>query len=291
MRGVDRVRPAPPAVLALAAILLLASAARAQPDGRLGAVLRGGVLYLSLDDLARALGTRLTVAGDSVALRAREGILTLFEGSPDGLWQAAGAAEAGDVAARAPVLREGGRWYVPVDLLAAIGLELEGDVLRLPDGRGLAVARPADPPPAGERYEVLELAAGVPALRLYAPGEAGPRTVSALLVDLALLPLAVPEGRRELDALAAELGDERALYLVVTALAPSAWEAAFRFTQGDREVVARAPFRLRLLEGEAGRVGPGRPVAALILLPRSIDLRSPLRVAWGDLEVELAFRR
>lgn len=281
-------RAAPPILILLLA--LLPAPARAQPDEGLRAVRHGGVLYVSLDDLARAFGTRLGAGGGAVSLRAAQGVLTMFEGSPDALWQPTGAPAAVDLTARAPVRREPDGLYAPVELLDGTLLEREEGALRLPDGRLLSLLEPLPPPPAGERYEVLELAPGVPALRLFAAGEAGPRTVSALLVDLTLLPLVQPEARAALDALATELQGERALYLVVTALAPSPWEPVFRFSQGGREVEARAPFRLRLLEGDAGRVAPERPVAAVVLLPPHLNLRAPLRVAWGDLEVEVAFR-
>lgn len=288
-------RPPRPALAGpvLAALwLLLAFAVASSQTPSVDGLRISGSDYYALDDLARALGYSVGEGDGSVTIRTPNGVLTVFDGSPDALWQAAAGGEPERRVAALPVARVDGRWFLPPDLLDALGARLQGDVVLLDDGRRLSVAFP---PPAvlytARSAEVVDLGYGVPGLRFYAAGAQGAETVSLLLVDLGLLPLVFPEQRERLDAFVGGLDQDKPLYVVVTALTPSEWESALQFSQGDRSLEVRYPFRLRLLDGDANRVAPDSPAVGLVLLPDRFNLREPLTVRWGEVSASVTFRR
>ena len=245
---------------------------------------------VAADDLARALGAPWSAEGDHLTLRCDTGVLVAFAGSPDAWWQASGAREATLVASALPVLRVEGRWFLPEDLVGVLGVRVEGSMLLLPDGRvrALAVERP---PERGGLAEVVRLGPGVEGLRLYAASSAGAHTVSLLAVDLGLLGLAFPEQQASLDAVLRELHAERALFLVVTALAEAAWQPAIYVGQDGRETLLSAPWTVQVLEGDPDRVSPGAPVVAVAFLPLDLDLRRPLTLRWAGVSGSWTLRR
>jgi hypothetical protein len=243
-------------------------------------------------DLARALGAHLDVTDGVLTLRARHGVLTAFAHAPDAVWHAAGAAAPDDIAAASPVTVVDGRWYLPEDMVGVLGVRVDGDTLALPDGQVRAlVVLPPDAAPPTSGAEVVALAPGVQALRLYAESPSGPASVSLLVVDLGMLALAFPEQREALDAQVRALHAEKALFLVVTSLGPAAWEPALYVRQDDVEVLLRAPLAVQVLEGEPADLRPGAPVAAVAFLPSSFDLRRPLHVRWAGASGSLTLRR
>lgn len=258
--------------------------------GAIAARAEGPWTLLAIDDVARALGAPWSVDGDHLTLRADAGVLVVFAGSPDGYWQPNGAREAMAVASGLPVARIDGRWFVPDDLLGALGLRVDAGMLTLPGGarRALALERP---PEAGGLAEVVALGPGIEGLRLYAAAAEGPHDVSLLAVDLGLLGLAFPEQQAALDAVLRDLRSEKALFLVVTALSEASWQPAIYVVQDGRETLLSAPWTVQVLEGDPERVAPGAPVAAVAFLPLDLDLRRPLTLRWAGVSGSWTLRR
>lgn len=277
-----------PLAALLAALALLAGPWAAARD--LPARTDGPLVLLPLGQLARHLGEFPTADAGAVTVRTRAGVLTLFEGSADLLWQPRGAPlEQRSLAA--PLVRDGDEWWVGADVLPLLGARLLDGAIRLPDGTSLTLAYP-DAPPVAEG-ELVDLGNAVPGLRLYLPGGAGVRAeaVSLLLVDAGLLGLAFPDRRAELDRFIVEAGADRAFYFVVTALEESQWPPVFTFQQGEALIEARHPFRVQVLAGDPERVAPDAPAAGVILLPPDFNPRLPIRVVWGGAAGEIVFRR
>jgi hypothetical protein len=291
------VRSCRPLVLLLA---LLASTAPAEGDRPsvdvfpepLPARQEGVWRYLSVPELARAIGAPVEARDGVLTLRASAGVLTVFAGQPDALWQAAGSGRTDEVAAASPVLVADGGWYLPEDLVGLLGVSVDGDLVTLPSGqvRLLEVARPPLPAPS-RRSELVQLGPGVEALRLYAASAHGPDTVSLLAVDLALLSLAFPDQREALDLQLRDLHADKALFLVVTALGRAAWDPAIYVAQDGVEVLLRAPLAVQVLEGDPAAVTPARPVAAVAFLPGTFDVRRPMELRWAGATGVLTLRR
>jgi hypothetical protein len=261
------------------------------PSGEpLAARAEGPWTLIAIDDLARALGAPWRHEAGSLTLRAASGVLVAFVDSPDAWWQATGARDADLVSAAVPVLVDEGRYFLPEDLLGVLGVRVLGQTLLLPDGavRPLAVPRPLE---RAGFAEVVQLGPGVEGLRLFAAAAAGPDAVSLLAVDLGLLGLAFPAQQVALDAVLRELKAEKALFLVVTALADAAWQPAIYVLQDGRESLLSAPLTLQVLEGDPDHVTPERPVAAVAFLPLDLDLRRPLTLRWAGVTGSWTLRR
>lgn len=283
-------------------LALLVPVAGAQPEGAatpppvaggpgaLDARRDGAWTLVAGDDLARALGAAWSDDGRAFTLRAPQGVLTAFAGEADALWQPAGG-EAQVVPAALPAQRVDGRWFLPEDLLGVLGARVDGATLRLPGGGARPLALPAPPATATDRAEVVALGPGVEALRLFAPSVDGEAAVSLLAVDLGLLALAFPEQRAALDGVLRELGDVKALFLTVTAVAEAAWQPAVYVVQDGRETLLSAPFSVQVLAGEPDRVTADAPVVAVAFLPVDVDLRRPLTLRWAGASGTWTLRR
>lgn len=283
-----------PALLRLVLCCTLFVQATALAQGAAVALRRDGALSsVAVDDLAMALGAPFSMDADGFGftLRTRDGVLTAFLDRPDVLWQARGAAAPQEVAGALPLRRLQGRWYLPEDLLGLLGAELRDGLLWLPDGSSRPTVLLADPLPQAERTELVPLGPGVEGLRLYAPGAAGPEAVSLLAMDLGLLPLAFPEQREAWDPVLRELRAEKALLLVVTAVAEAAWQPAIFVIQDGRETLLTAPLAVQVLQGDPASVGPQSPVVAVAFLPADIDLRRPLALRWAGATGSWTLRR
>ena len=279
-----------PHQLVLVAVLLAVAVALAQ-EPIVHVRERGPLRFVAAPDLARALGAPLVSGPAGLTLRADTGILTLFAGAPDALWQGRGAAAPLELASFAPPLLEDDVWYVPEDLLEVLGVRILADVALLPDGRSWPLRFAADAPLGDGSYEVLELAPAVPALRIYADVEPGDQALSLLAVDLGMLALAFPEQRAAFDAELRGLGGEKALFLAVSSLVPTAFEPVIAVRQGGVEVLLRPPLELQVLDGDPADVGPGSPVAAAAFIPAGFDLRQPLSVRFRGVSGSITLRR
>lgn len=268
--------------------LALASGAAQAP---VAAIQDGPWLLLAADDVARALGATPSDDGRAFTLRVASGVLTVFRDEPDALWQAAGTTTAAPVSSALPVQVVDGRWFLPEDLVGVLGARVEAGTLRLPGGgvRALAIAR--EPPAPGATAEVVELGTAVEGLRLFATGAAGEAAVSLLAVDLGLVGLAFPAQQAALDLILRDLRDEKALLLVVTAVAPAAWQPAVYVVQDGRETLLSAPFSVQVLAGDPERVGPEAAVVAVAFLPPDLDVRRPLTLRWAGASGTWTLRR
>ena len=254
-----------------------------------------GTTYVSLNDVAQQLGYSTNRSGNSFTVRAQAGVVVVFENSPDILFKRSDSAEAlerSDQNLALPVIRQNGEWFAPEQLLDLMGFDLSDNALTTQDGRSFRLSFPPEPfYVASDRYEVLELGNGVPGLSFYAPGAAGAETLSLLVTDLSLLSLALPEQQGALDGVMSKFRDQKPLYFTLTALAPSSWQTSFTVAQGGRRELLQAPFRVQLLAGAEGSVGPEAPVSGLILLPDWVNLREPLELTWADISARVQFRR
>lgn len=289
------------AVLVLLVALSAAALAQVAAPGELRAARFAGSLYVELVDVARTTGATVTAGAGVLTFRGVLGVVTFFAGSADALHQRPGDAGPTEVALSAPVVESGGDWWAPLAAMELLGMAPgpgEGAVV-LPDGTEAQLALEAFPgtqvpaPPAGGEaaWEVDSLEGGLPALRFFS-GE-----TALTLIDLSLLPLARPDLTRAVDAAldaawrSAGSGGDSLLLLQVTALSDATWDATLRFSQGSRELEVRYPYRLLLQEGSAETVGPGTPVAGVVLLPAAFDLYRPLVVEWAGIPAEVTFRR
>jgi len=251
----------------------------------------GPFRFVALPDLARALGASFVAGGDVFTLRAEHGVLTVFAGTPDALWQARGAAAPLELSSFAPPRYEDGVWFVPEDLLGVLGVRLEGEVALLPDGRRWPLRVPALAVSAPGVAEVFELAPAVPALRLFAAVGEHEHALSLLAVDLAMLALAYPEQQAALDAQLRSLAGERVLLVIISSLVEARIELSFVVRQAAAEAVLTSPLDVQVLSGDPARVVPGEPLAAALFLPAGFDLRSPLTLEWLGVRGTIALRR
>ncbi len=254
-----------------------------------------GTTYVSLSEVARLLGLETSDGGQSFTVRAPGGVLVIFDGSPDILWQPAARGQllAGDLSLAAPVHRVEERWFVPLELLNLLEITVAGEVVTLPTGAAHTLAYPRDPWAAvgGAQSEVVELGNSVMGLALYAPGAAGQDSLSLLLLDVALLSLAFPEQQPAIDSFIGGLTHGNPLFFIVASVVETPWETSLTFTQDGSSFAARYPFTLSVLEGEAGTVSPARPTSGVVLLPDWLNLRRPIAVSWGEARGVIQFRR
>lgn len=275
--------------LLLPALFLLLNSALGQ---QLGSTELFGVPYVSVQDLARGLGTEATRVGQSVVIRSGSGILTLFVGQQDYLWLPAGMADTRERRMAAPTVEDDSRLWVPLTLVEDLGGSVSGIVVILPDRTRLLLTEAAGVEVEGPRVPVAPMAAeqveldnGVLALRLQHQGQ------SVLLVDAGLLALALPEQRAGIDEFNAGITGYRPLYFVLSSSAETAASLEFTFRQGDSAVVLGPDDGLVVLRGDPASVAPGRPLSGVLLLPVTTNLRVPLQVEWQDRTASMVFRR
>lgn len=248
-----------------------------------------GILYLAWSELAARLGYSTSGSEASLVVRTPGGILTVFAGSSEVLWSAPGQGEA-ELSLAAPVVQREGRWWVPEDLLATLELTVSEGALTTRDGRRLPLETLAAAPSAAAETALVDLGNRVTGLAFYAPGAAGPDTLSLLVLDAGLLALVRPEAQAALDAAEARFGDAHLLYFVVTALAEAGWTPQFVLEQSSARLELNYPFAVSLFSGDPARVTPEAPVSGVIVLPPSVNLRAPLTLVWQGLSGEVRFR-
>ena len=269
----------------IAAVMLLCGAAMAQT---LDVLTRFGIDYVNADQLAQGLGTVATRLGSSAVIRSGSGILTVFEGEQNYLWQAAGQTGIREGMLAAPTFESDGGLWLPVSLIAELGGTVSGVVVVMPDRTRLLLgpgAEGAAQSPATAGVELVPLGGGVEALRLQAGGQ------SLLLVDLGLLSLAQPAERSRLDGFNAGIDGYRPLYFVLAA--SEATEPALELTVSQSGVTTRLnrDSGLVLLAGDPASVAPGSPLSGVALLPATTNLFLPLLVQWQEQNAETVFRR
>ena len=270
----------------LISFLLLCNFAQAQT---VSAIKRAGATFPSLQEVARAAGYSSSASAGGLTVRAPAGILTVFVGSPDVLWQGAQGRRQEDSASLSAPVAEG--WYAPPDAFALLNIKVTEESVTLPDGKTLRVrVRTPSLPRQSNNAEVISLGRGVSGLMLYGQDRSGAKT-SLLLVDAGLLSLALPNERLALDEFLDEVEGYRPLYFIASSLAPTSWQVDVTFSQGGQRFTAKAPFNLSVLEGDAGQLSPDAPASGVILLPQWVSLREPLSVSWMGAVGNFQFRR
>jgi hypothetical protein len=251
--------------------------------GQISARKVAGTVYISVTDLVSILGYSVSSTGDSLTIRTPENALILFANSPDITFSG------NEDTLSAPVLAQS-EWMAPEDVLSFFGLSLLGNSIILSDGRSLGLEFPAVPTITSARTDIVDLGNSVEALAFYAPGSAGPETVSVLLMDVGLMSLAFPEQQQTFDELRQKFSG-KPIYVVVTALAESNWESVFTLEQQGRVLEYSAPQSLSLLEGDSSTVSPDRPVSGIFILPDWVNLRDVITVSWSGITTTMQFRR
>lgn len=286
-------------------------------------------MYVEVAGLARALGVVAHADGNVLTWRGQDGPVTLFEGSPDAVAHFPGDSGPTDVALSAPVLALGSGWFVPLDALPLLGVQVPpfsgrpqtvdaagGRTLRLGYVPAQDVGAAGAQAPPGTDSAQTNLAGAEGSETGSAAGHAEGTTgraswepapaplagvrffdgegVSLLLVDLALVPLAAPGLTDEVDRAidqAREAGSDHVLMLMVTSVAPLPWVPVLVFEQDDRRLEVSAPYRLLIQEGDPDSVAPEAPVFGAVLLPSSFSLYRQMRVVWGNAEALVQFRK
>ena len=211
-----------------------------------------GTLYVSLSDLARLLSFSVTDSGNSVTLRTPEGVLVLFEGSPDLDWTPVDAVNAGAaiLSLPTPTFKRDGEWFAPTEVLDLVRVTATEQIVTLPDGRTMDLVIPEAIEARNSRNSsLIDLGNGVTGLSFYKAGPAGKDTVSLLIMDAGLMPLAFPEQQRKLDPVLTQLEGGKPLYFIVTSLADSIWDTNFRIDQGGAGARVRLPVQRELTSG------------------------------------------
>lgn len=295
-------------------VLLAAFAALPFASAQLGLSAKAFVLdeelYVEAAPLARALGVVVQLDDSVLTWRGPFGPVTMFASSATVLAQVPGRPGSTDVTLMAPVLDLDSGWFVPLDAFPLLGVEVPTDSMRpaqldMPDGRSVEL-----------EYVTLESvgltpnrSSGVDAAVVHYSGRAsweateeplvGVRFfdgdgVSLLLVDLALVPIARPELTADVDKVleqARAAGSDHVLLLLVTAVAELPWNPALVFTQDDRRLEVRPPYRMLIESGDEGGVAPDAPVLGAVLLPNTFSLYRPMHVSWAGAQAEVRFRR
>lgn len=247
-----------------------------------------------MSDLARLLSYSVTDSGNSVTLRTPEGVLVLFDDSPDLDWTPIDAVNTGAtiLSLPTPSFKEDGEWFAPTQVLDLLAASATSQTLTLPDGRELRLEIPATTQSqAARNSSLVDLGNGVMGLSFYKASPDGRDTLSLLLLDAGLMPLAFPEQRTQLDTVLTQLQEGKPLYFIVTSLADSSWDNRFRIEQDGRALEYSYPTGVSLLEGDATRVTPESPVSGVLLLPDWINLRRPISVTWAGVTATVRYRR
>lgn len=243
-----------------------------------------GSVYVSVSDLVAVLGYSISESESSLTIRSGDAVLILFVDSPD-------ISYAGnDDTLSAPVLKQE-EWFAPDDVLSFLDLSGLGNTVTLADGRTLTLEFPTVPIITSPRSAVVDLGNSVDGLAFYAPGTAGPETVSVLLMDVGLMSLAFPEQQKVFDGLRTKFTLGKPIYVVVTALEDATWEPVFTLEQQGRVLEYQVPSSLTLLEGNATTVGPNTPVSGVLVLPDWVNLREVMTVSWSGITATMQFRR
>ena len=274
-------------IILLISLLLGLSHAQTLP-----ARLESGVTYVSLSAFAKLLGYSTAQSGGSFTVRSNTGVLIVFENEASLLWQPSGAAQSTEQSLSAPSFKDNQDWFVPIDTFDVLGVAIGDNALIMDDNQRISLSFPQTlTTENGSSFEVIDLGQNVPGLVLYASAGGQRDAISVLLVDTGLLGLAFPEYRRDFDTFMTSLGEEKVLYMVVTSLIDTTWQADLTFSQGERAFTVRYPTNLSILQGDSSRVSPDSPVSAVVVLPGWINLRERLTVQWQNVTASMQFRR
>ena len=222
------------------------------------ATLLANETYFSLEDVVKLLGYNSSTAQNSFTLRRADGILVAFANDPDLLWTPKNS-DTETLALASPILKRDGSWFAPTELLAFFTITLSGNVLILPNGKQASLYFPEPTPrvEASQNTSSIPLANGNTALVFYSSSSAGTDSLSLMIMDLEALPV---------SSQYKSLEESKPLYFIITAITDSNWPNEIIFRQGSKVFAARYPLNVVILEGEANRVGPEKPVSGVVTL-------------------------
>ncbi len=240
--------------------------------------------YFSLKDVAELLNYNTSVTQNSFTLRRGDGVLVVFANDPDLLWTPQNASTE-TIALASPILKREDNWFAPTELLSFFSITLNNNVLILPNNQRASLYFPRTAPQsqASQNISSISLPNGDIALVFYSSGEIGSDSLSLMIMDLGALSIA--------SQYQGNLKKSKPLYFVLTALAESNWQSEIIFRQGNNVFAARYPLNIIILEGEATKVGPEKPVSGVVTLPESFDLRSNINVQWSGINTDFRFQR
>jgi hypothetical protein len=239
---------------------------------------------VNLDAIVRANGGQLVAADNRATLRFPDVVAVVFNGSPEVIVGGA------DVRLPATVVRSGGVWFAPTQLIQALHLKAPADLelLRQPG------SNPSSRPPSLNgmhlTWEEFDLTKGVKALQLFQrPRFDAPDDASLMLLEFAQLGKADPKLEATIKKFLTDFHTDhpgQALYFSVVADRGVSLPESIAFVQNAQQYEVEAQAGLLSLEGQFPNESLG-----VVLLPRSFDLKKPIRVTWGQTTAEYTFQR
>ena len=222
-------------------------------------------------EVARVNDGAFTVSGTRGTLRWNENIAYFFASSQSFILNGK------DVRLSNPISLRGTQWLVPRDFLEALQLEYPDPV---PDPTGLGKLELT--------WEELDLGGGVRGLHLF-HREGDTDTASLLLLefaDLERLDKGLAGSVRKVVAGLTAAQPGKILYFSIAAQVIAQPPTQLEFTQGKTRYTVESGAGLYPLDG----VYPASSIGA-VKLPAYFDLRSSVRVVWGDSSASYVFER
>ena len=222
-------------------------------------------------EVARVNDGAFTAQGTRGTLRWGENIAYFFVGSQSFILNGK------DVRLSSPIARREAQWLVPRDFLEALQLEY-------PD----PVSDPANLGRLELTWEELDLGGGVRGLHLF-HRDGDTDTASLLLLevaDLERLDKGLASSVKKVVAGFTAVQPGKMLYFSIAAQAVAQPPTQLEFTQGKTRYTVEKGAGLYPLDG----VYPASSIGA-VKLPAYFDLRSAVRVVWGDSSASYVFER
>lgn len=253
-------------LLRLLTLLILSSLV----SSGLGQAVPGDARY-DLLEVARVNDGAFTIQATRGTLRWGENIAYFFAGSQSFILNGK------DVRLSSPISLRGTQWLVPRDFLEALQLEYPNPV--------------SDPTGLGKlelTWEELDLGGGVRGLHLF-HRDSDTDTASLLLLefaDLERLDKGLAGSVKKVVAGFTAVQPGKMLYFSIAAQAAALTPTQLEFTQGKTRYTVESGAGLYPLDG----VYPASSIGA-VKLPAYFDLRSAVRVVWGDSSASYVFER
>ena len=250
----------------LIALLILSSLV----SSGLGQAVRSDARY-DLLEVARVNDGAFTVSGTRGTLRWGENIAYFFSGSQSFILNGK------DVRLSSPISLRGTQWLAPRDFLEALQLEYPNPV--------------RDPASLGAielTWEELNLGSGVRGLHLF-HRDGDTDTASLLLLkfaDLERLDKGLAGAVKKVVAGFTDAQPGKILYFSIAAQVVALPPTQLEFIQGKTRYTVESGAGLYPLDG----IYPASSIGA-VKLPAYFDLRSPVRVVWGNSSADYVFER
>ena len=228
-------------------------------------------LRYDLLDVARVNDGAFIISSTRGTLRWNENIAYFFAGSQSFILNGK------DVRLNSAIIRRESQWLVPRDFLEALQLEYP-DPVRDPTGLGKLELT----------WEELDLGSGVRGLHLF-HRDGDTDTASLLLLefaDLERLDKGLSASVKKVTAGFTAAQPGKILYFSIAAQVAAQTPTQLEFTQGKTRYTVESGAGLYPLDG----IYPASSIGA-VKLPAYFDLRSSVRVVWGDSSASYVFER